>query len=386
MWRHIASNFLTLLIVAVFLLAGLILWGQQQYVAEGPLDEPICLRVERGSNLSRVSKKLEDQGAVSSGTIFRLGMDYGDKADKLKAGSFRIPAGTPMAEIAEIITQGVSNCGTEVIYNIGIARLQVVVRDLDPATNAYVDLARYVPAEETPPEAVGKALVDPGARFTVQVVPGVTSWQVVDGLKRIELMDGEVAEVPPEGMLAPDSYEIRKGDDRAALLVKMREAQEVILAAAWEGRDRNVPVASPEEALVLASIVEKETGGSDESGLVASIFVNRLRKGMKLQTDPTVIYGVTKGQGVLGRGLRESELRRKTPYNTYVIDGLPPTPIANPSRDSIEAALRPEQSEFYFFVARTLDPRDGHTFTETYEAHKVEVEKLRALEAQRGSE
>ncbi|MDQ2089047.1 endolytic transglycosylase MltG [Marimonas arenosa] len=383
MWRHIASNALTLLIVFAFLLGGMILWGQRQYVAEGPLEEQICLRVERGSNVARVSRKLEAEGAVTSGTIFRLGMDYGDKSDQLKAGSYRIPVAASMAEISEIVIKGVSNCGTEVIYNIGVAQMQVIIRDLDPATNDYVELAKFAPASEEAPVAMQTALADAGTRYSVRVVPGVTSWQVREGLVQVGLLEGELAEVPPEGMLAPDSYEIRKGDDRATLLQEMQAAQEVRLAAAWESRDRTVPLASPEEALVLASIIEKETGVPDERRQVASVFVNRLKQGMRLQTDPTVIYGVTEGRGVLGRGLRQSELRGETPYNTYVIDGLPPGPIANPSRASLEAAVNPDETDYIFFVA---DGTGGHAFAITLEEHNANVRKWREIEAQRSGD
>jgi UPF0755 protein len=139
-----------------------------------------------------------------------------------------------------------------------------------------------------------------------------------------------VADIPAEGSLAPDTYEVRRGDDRNAILERMRAAQEVILAEVWAGRTDGLPIETAEEALILASIIEKETSVPDERRQVASVFVNRLNQGMRLQTDPTVIYGVTNGRGVLGRGIRQSELRDDNPWNTYVIDGLPPTPIANP--------------------------------------------------------
>ncbi|MBT8423623.1 MAG: endolytic transglycosylase MltG, partial [Silicimonas sp.] len=192
--------------------------------------------------------------------------------------------------------------------------------------------------------------------------------------------EGEVAEVPAEGTLAPDGYEIRPGQDREEFLASMAAIQEIRLSEAWEARAEDAPVGTPEEALILASIIEKETAIPDERRLVASVFANRLEQGIRLQTDPTVIYGVTEGKGVLGRGLRQSELRRETPWNTYVIDGLPPTPIANPGRASIEAALDPEESEFVYFVAKTLDPKDGHVFAATLDEHNENVAAYRALE------
>jgi UPF0755 protein len=161
----------------------------------------------------------------------------------------------------------------------------------------------------------------------------------------------------------------------------MAARQARTLADLWAGRAEGLPYASPEEALVMASIIEKETGVAEERGQVASVFVNRLRQGMRLQTDPTVIYGVTRGEGVLGRGLRQSELRRATPWNTYVIEGLPPTPIANPGRASIEAALNPDTTPFLFFVA---DGTGGHAFAETLAAHNENVARWRAIERARG--
>jgi UPF0755 protein len=217
----------------------------------------------------------------------------------------------------------------------------------------------------------------------VTLAEGVTSWQVVDSLRRADFLTGEIAAVPAEGTLAPDSYEVTRGADRAALIAEMEERQALVLADLWAAREAGLPYASAEEALIMASIVEKETGIAEERRLVSSVFLNRLAQGMRLQTDPTVIYGITKGEGALGRGLRQSELRRETPYNTYVIDGLPPTPIANPGRLSIEAALNPETSEFLFFVA---DGTGGHVFAATLAEHNANVAKWRAIEAQRAAD
>ena len=163
----------------------------------------------------------------------------------------------------------------------------------------------------------------------------------------------------------------------------MEASQTERLAAAWEDRSDGLPYETPEEALIMASIVEKETGVAAERPQVASVFVNRLEAGMRLQTDPTVIYGITNGQGVLGRGIRQSELRAETPYNTYVITGLPPTPIANPGLASIEAALHPANTDYLFFVA---DGSGGHAFAETLEEHNRNVAKWREIEAERASE
>lgn len=384
MWRNIASNAVTFLVIALFLGVGVVLWGQSAYTAQGPLEEPICLQVERGSNMTRVSDDLARRGAVSSAMLLRIGADYEDKRDQLKAGSYLIQPGTSMAEIVDTVTRGgASTCGTEVVYRVGVTTTRVEIRELDPATSRYVEKAEFVPGEDEIPQEFQEVRQKGDTRYRVAVAEGVTSWQVVDALGRIDVLEGEVAERPPEGMLAPDSYEVRVGDTRQSVIDRMTRAQEVILAAAWENRDPDIPLQSPEEALILASIIEKETGGAAERGLVASVFTNRLREGMRLQTDPTVIYGITKGEGVLGRGLRQSELRRETPWNTYVISGLPPTPIANPGRDAIEAAVNPDETDYLFFVAKSLNPADGHNFARTLEEHNRNVAAYRALEAAR---
>jgi UPF0755 protein len=197
-------------------------------------------------------------------------------------------------------------------------------------------------------------------------------------------LTGDVEELPAEGSLAPDTYEVSRGAERGEVLSRMAEAQTRILADAWEARDPTVPLESPEEALVLASIVEKETGVAAERRQVASVFTNRLRQGMKLQTDPTVIYGITRGQSNgLGRGLRQSELRGRTKYNTYVIEGLPPGPIANPGKAAIEAALNPDTTPYIFFVA---DGTGGHAFAETLAEHNANVAEWRKIEAERANQ
>lgn len=381
MWRHIASNGVTFLVVALFVLGGVILWGRAQYTTSGPLAASICLQVASGSNMSRVSRRLEDQGAISSGAIFRLGAQYEEKADDLKAGSFLIRPGASMSEIVEQITgDGRSTCGTQVLYLVRVNDLLVRVRELDAETQEFDTTAEFDPNVTETPDEYSAAISDVATEFTVSVAEGVTSWQIVEGLRAIDVLEGEIAEVPPEGALAPDNYEVRPGDDRAELIAQMRDAQIERVTAAWAARDPNVPLETPEELLTLASIVEKETALPEERGSVASVFVNRLRQGMRLQTDPTVIYGVTRGQGVLGRGLRQSELREETPWNTYVIDGLPPTPIANPGRASLEAAANPPETPYVFFVA---DGTGGHAFAETLEEHNANVARWRDIEANR---
>ncbi len=383
MWRHIASNAITLLIVIAFLVGGVVLWGQSQYRAAGPFDAAICLQVERGSNMSRVSKSLEKQSAISSGPLFRICAEYTDKSEKLKAGSFLVHQGASMEEIADIVTRGgASTCGTEIVYRVGVTRQSVQVRELDPETSRFVEIAAFNPAEGEAPEVYSQTRQRVDTRYRISVAEGVTSWQVVDALTGIDVLAGEVA-VPREGMLAPDSYEVRPGDTRADVIQAMQTAQAALIASAWEARSEDTPLKTPEEMLILASIIEKETGLPEERRQVAAVFTNRLDRGMKLQTDPTVIYGVTKGEGVLGRGLRQSELRKETPWNTYVIPGLPPTPIANPGRASLEAAVNPDESDFIFFVA---DGTGGHAFAATLHEHNANVAKWRRIEAERANQ
>lgn len=381
MWRSLASNMLSVLIVALFLLGGVILWGKSQYTAEGPLETAICLRVERGSNMARVSRDLEEQGAVTSGAIFRLGAKYSEKTAALKAGSFLVEPGSSMAGITnQITTSGASTCGTEIVYRVGVTRTQAEVRELDPATNKFEQKAEFILGQDEVPAAYTETRQDSDTRYRIALAEGVTSWQVVEALKAMDVLKGDPGERPAEGLLAPDSYEVTPGTERATVLAEMQQRQQLRINAAWESRSDDAAVQSPEEMLILASIIEKETGVSAERGVVASVFTNRLNRGMRLQTDPTVIYGVTKGEGVLGRGLRQSELRGATPWNTYVIEGLPPTPIANPGMASLEAAVNPDQTDYVFFVA---DGTGGHAFAETLDEHNRNVAKWRQIEAER---
>jgi len=382
MWRSIASNSISILAVLLFLMAGLILWGQGKYREVGPLQTAICLKVDRGSNMTEVSRNLEESQAISSGSLFRIGVQYAEKDNALKAGSFLVPAGSSMSEIVSIITDGgPSTCGTEIVYRVGVSRVGVQVRELDPDTGRFVEKMSFNP-QDAVPAGFNNYHTIAGTRYRIAFAEGVTSWQVVEGLKSVDVLRGDVDGLPSEGSLAPDSYEVRSGDTRESVLERMEQAQTQILNNAWENRSEGLPLETPEEALILASIIEKETGVAEERGLVASVFVNRLNRSIRLQTDPTVIYGITKGQGSLGRGLRESELKRKTDWNTYVIDGLPKTPIANPGRAAIEAALNPDVSDFIYFVA---DGTGGHAFAKTLREHNVNVRKWREIEASRNN-
>jgi UPF0755 protein len=214
--------------------------------------------------------------------------------------------------------------------------------------------------------------------FPVTIAEGLTTDMIVDILKNSTFMSGELPnEPPPEGSLLPETYLVPRGSDRAELLARMQADQEKVLQDLWEKRAPNLPVKTMEEAVILASIVEKETGVAEERPRVAAVFTNRLRRGMRLESDPTIIYGVSKGRP-LGRGIRRSELDGVTPYNTYKNDGLTPTPICNPGRASIEAVLNPAQTEDLFFVA---SGNGGHVFAATVEEHNRNVAAWRLLES-----
>lgn len=378
MWRAVASNALTFLIFLMLVISGVVYWGQSLYKGEGPLAQAICYRLEPGSKLGKVSSELLDAGAISSDRIFRIGADYEKKASQLKAGSFLIPEKASMAQVIDIITHsGANTCGTEIVYRVGIAASGVQIRELDPVTQRLNEIGSFIIGEEADP-AFDKFKDEPDTRHRIAMAEGVTSWQVVQALNAIPVLRGEIGEIPAEGILAPNSYEVRAGDTRASVIERMSRAQTNILQAAWDNRIDGLPYSTPQDALIMASIIEKETAIASERRTVASVFVNRLKRGMPLQTDPTVIYGITQGQGILGRGLRQSELRKNTPWNTYTNKGLPKTPIANPGRESIEAAFNPDGSEYIFFVA---DGTGGHAFATTLAEHNQNVAKWRAIEA-----
>jgi len=216
-------------------------------------------------------------------------------------------------------------------------------------------------------------------QHAVTIPEGLTSEQIVTRLTDNDIFAGSVKEMPREGTLLPETYKFPRGTSRDQVIQRMQQTQKRVLAEIWERRNPDVPIKSPESLVTLASIVEKETGKADERSRVAAVFVNRLRQKIKLQSDPTIIYGLVGGKGTLGRPIKRSEITQPSPYNTYVIEGLPPGPIANPGRASLEAAANPARTRDLFFVA---DGTGGHTFTETYDQHQKNVAKLRTLEKQ----
>ena len=223
MWRHIASNALTLLVVLVFLLGGLVLWGQNEYTSRGPLQDQICLRVKPGSNMRGVSRQLDEIGAVSNAAIYRVGAEYSGKNSQLKAGSWLVPEGASMQEIVDIVTRGgASTCGTEIVYRIGVTRSEVRVRELDPSTDEFVTRAEFDLIDDEHPEIYAEMRGENDTRYRIAVAEGVTSWQITNTLSQIDVLEGEVSEHPPEGSLAPDSYEVRSGDTVESVIARMR--------------------------------------------------------------------------------------------------------------------------------------------------------------------
>lgn len=383
MWRAIASNFLTLLALILVAAAVVVAWAKQQYTGPGPSGVAQCVVVPQGASMQTVAHQLASRGVISSPYIFLTGASYAGKAGQQKYGSFLMPAGSSMEDIVHAITAGgPSSCGTEITFRVGVRDNSVVLRDLVAETGEYAELVKFNPAAEEAPEAVTSATGRPDTRLRIAVAEGVTSWQIVEALKQADFLEGEVASVPAEGTLAPETYEVKSGSDRGSLLTQMAQLQQRNLDRAWENRAADLPYKTPQEALIMASIVEKETSVAAERPVVASVFVNRMRLGMRLETDPTVIYGVTNGRAVLDRGLRRSELQAKTAYNTYQIDGLPPTPIANPGRAAIEATLNPADTDYIFFVA---DGTGGHAFGRNLQEHNANVARWRAIEAEAAS-
>jgi UPF0755 protein len=216
-------------------------------------------------------------------------------------------------------------------------------------------------------------------QHSVTIPEGLTSEQIVTRLTDNDLFSGSLREIPREGTLLPETYKFPRGTTREQVIQRMQQTQKRVLAEIWERRNPDIPVKSPEALITLASIVEKETGRADERSRVAAVFTNRLRQKMKMQSDPTIIYGLVGGKGTLGRPIKRSEITQPSPYNTYVIEGLPPGPIANPGRASLEATANPARTRDLFFVA---DGTGGHSFTETYDQHQKNVAKLRVLEKQ----
>ena len=326
---RVGSGVLTVLLVIMLAMAGVGALIYHQFERPGPLSVSRVIAIPKGEGRIEIATRLEDEGVISNRWTFiasyLLKNAFGEKTGDLKAGEYEFKKNTSMADVLEILTRG-----------------------------------RAILSKLTIPE-------------------GLTSLQIVERLRGEPELTGEITEIPPEGSLLPDTYRFSRGIDRQELLERMKIEMQRFLAAAWEKRQPDLPIKTPEEAVTFASIVEKETGRADERDRVAGVFINRLRKGMKLQSDPTVIYGIAGGQGSLGRSLTRSDLDQKTAHNTYQINGLPPTPICNPGRPAIEATLNPATTTDLFFVA---DGTGGHVFSETLKGHNAAVSNWRKIERQ----
>ena len=377
MLRSLASNMLTVLIFGFFLIGAIGIWGKSQYVAEGPLQNAICFKVKSGTSMRTVVQDLVNDKAISSEFVFRVGMESSGLSRNIKAGSFLVPENASMAEISKRLTEsGVSNCGNQIIYRVGVISLKIEIRDTDPNTGKMVKVGDFI-FDEFADEKINEFASEHSTRFRVAFAEGVSSWQVYKALSEIKFLSGKLENIPDEGTIAPASYDFVIGMTKEALIKKMQERQASILNEAWNARQPNLPINTKQEALILASIIEKETSLKTERGKVSSVFVNRLLREIPLQTDASVIYGITRGKKVLGRGLRRSELKKDTPWNTYVNKGLPPSPIGNPGKASIHAALNPDITNYLYFVA---DGSGGHAFAENLREHNINVAKWRKIE------
>ncbi len=325
---RVFSGVMTALLIVLGAAGTLSLLLKNQLDSPGPLTVSRTVAIPKGEGRVEIAARLEREGIISSRWVFvanylLLSIPAGGKAVDLKAGEYEFKKAASMRDVLETLTEGKS-----VLYKLTI------------------------------PE-------------------GLTSEQVVERIKADPNLSGEIETVPPEGSLLPDTYRFSKGIPRQELIERMQAEHQRFLAAAWEKRDKDLPLRTMEEAVVLASIVEKETGRADERERIAAVFVNRLRKGMRLQSDPTIIYGIVGGQGTLGRPITRADIEQKTPYNTYQIDGLPKAPICNPGRSAIEATLNPAKTKDLYFVA---DGSGGHTFSESLKEHNAAVATWRKIE------
>jgi UPF0755 protein len=319
-----ANAIFTLLAIAALGAGAAIYVGKQRMEQPGPLAEDKSINIPRGLGSKEIADLLEREGVIDQPAVFIGGsLLLKLRGEALKFGEYEFPKRASVGDVLDTMSEG------------------RVVQHL------------------------------------FSVPEGLTSEQIVARLLENDLLTGNIKEIPREGTLLPESYRINRGTQREQIIQRMQQAQRRVLQEVWERRSADLPIKTPEQLVILASIVEKETGRADERSRVASVFVNRLKNRMRLQSDPTIIYGLSGGKGSLGRPILRSEIDQPTPYNTYAIDGLPPGPIANPGRASLEAAANPARTKDLYFVA---DGTGGHVFSENYDAHQKSVGRLRALE------
>ncbi len=304
-------------------IAAIVAWIR--FHEPGPLAADTTVVIARGAGVGRIAEQLVGAGVLDEPWTFRVGASAAGGDRILRAGEYRIPAAISPRGVFDLLASG-----RTVVHRLAI------------------------------PE-------------------GLTTAQVLALVRQSDVLDGEISSAPAEGALLPETYFFSRGDQRSALIERQRKAMEDALAQLWAERSPGLPFKSPREAVILASIVEKETALEAERPRVAAVFINRLNKGMRLQADPTVVYGLTDGKGALDRPLSRADLETRHPWNTYVVDGLPPTPIANPGRSALEATLKPADSEELYFVA---DGSGGHVFAKSLAEHNRNVARLRGAERQ----
>ncbi len=320
---------LVLIALAVVLLlsiaaGGAAYWVKSQYTAPGALFTDVTMIIERGSGLKSIARQLQKEGVIANAIAFEIGARYSGPVNDLHAGEFAFKAHTSPQEVLAVLKSG-----------------KTVLR-----------------------------------RFTI--AEGLTTKQILEQINDLEGLKGDIYFAPPpEGALLPETYFFSYGEDRQDIVRRMQLGMNKLLHDLWQTRAPDLPLKTPEQALVLASIVEKETGMPEERAHVAAVFINRLRIKMRLQSDPTVAYGITQGMYVLDRPLSKADLKQKTDYNTYIIRGLPPGPIASPGREALKAVMHPAVSQDFYFVA---DGTGGHAFAKTLSEHNRNVRKWRKLQ------
>jgi UPF0755 protein len=344
----ILSGLMTLLVLAIIVAGGALYWGITELNAPGPKDADAPFMVAKGTGLGAIGPALEEQGLISNALIFRAAVLIKSREIKVLPGQYLVPAHASMSDILTLITT-------------------------------------------TKPQ-----------EFFINVIPGETSWDVTQHINDPgQSLSGVPIAVPIEGTLLAVRHDFFPGDTRQSLVDGMEKKMTETVMEIWASHDPAIDdvIKNAHQLVTLASLVEKETGVADERSEVASVFLNRLRKHMRLQTDPSVMYGLTQGKGELGGELTTKDLATKSAYNTYQIDGLPPGPIANPGVDALKAVAHPADTKFLYFVAKDADPADGHRFATSYAEHKKNVALYRqavaasaaedakeALEAQQASQ
>jgi UPF0755 protein len=320
----VGNAIFTVVLLLVLVVGGIVFWGKQRFEAPGPLPAEKIVDIPRGLGVRDISDLLARAGVINEPTVFVAGaVLLKARGADLKAGEYQFAKEASLRDVVDTLIEG-----------------RVVQH-----------------------------------HFTV--AEGLTSEQAVARLFENDVLSGNIKELPREGSLLPETYRFTRGTTREQLIQRMQQTQQRVMQEIWDHRAPDLPIKSPEQLVILASIIEKETSKPEERTRVASVFVNRLKNRMRLQSDPTIIYGLVGGRGSLGRPINRSEIEQPTPYNTYVIDGLPPGPIANPGRASLEAAAHPARTKELYFAA---DGTGGHAFADTYEQHQKNVARLRVIE------